>query len=80
MAARKKAAAARPGVIATIVETISRKQGATADETVEILKKSFPERDPAAMRSTVLIQAAKHCTSKSRDEKRGLVYYRRGRK
>jgi hypothetical protein len=32
------------------------------------------------MRKTVLVQAGKNCTSKERDEKRGLIYYRRGRK
>ena len=32
------------------------------------------------MRKTVRIQANKNATSKERDEKRGLIYYRWGRK
>ena len=42
--------------------------------------KAFPDREEAGMRKTVLIQANKNCTSKEIDEKRGRVYYRRGRK
>jgi hypothetical protein len=45
-----------------------------------VLVKAFPDREADGMRKTVLIQANKNCTSKERDEKRGLVYYRRGRK
>ena len=85
MAAKKKAKmtaapAARPGVIATIIETISRDRGATADEIVAVLVKAFPDRDADGMRNTVLLQASKNATSKERDETRGLIYYRRGRK
>ena len=70
-------AAKGPGVIATIVETISRDRGASADEIVEILTGKFKDRDPDGMRKTVRIQAAKNATSKDRDEKRGLVYFKR---
>jgi hypothetical protein len=47
-----------------------------------VLVKAFPDREADGKRKTVLIQiqASKNCTSKERDEKRGRVYYRRGRK
>jgi hypothetical protein len=45
-----------------------------------VLVKAFPDREADGMRKLVLIQASKNCTSKERDEKRVLVYYRRGRK
>ena len=80
MAANNKVAAAHPGVIATVIETISRDKGATKDEILAILIKKFPDRDADGMAKTVLIQCAKNATSKDRVEKRGLVYYRRGRK
>jgi hypothetical protein len=73
-------AAKVPGVIATIIETISRERGVTAEEMLAVLVKAFPDREPAGMRKTALIQAAANCTSKETDEKRGLIYYRRGRK
>lgn len=69
-----------PGVISTIIETISRDRGASKDEILEVLVKKFPERDADGMAKTVVIQANKNATSKERDEKRGLIYYRRGRK
>lgn len=69
-----------PGVIATIIETMSRDRGATADEMLAVLLKAFPDRKADGMRKTVLIQASKNCTSKEWDETRGLIYYRRGRK
>jgi hypothetical protein len=46
---------------------------------LEILKGKFPDRDPDGMRRTIGIQAPKNCTSKGDDEKRGRVFYRRGR-
>lgn len=67
----------RPGVIAEIVEAISRDTGATVTELLVILVKKFPDRDPAGMRATAQTQATKRATHKIRDEKRGLVYYRR---
>jgi hypothetical protein len=79
MTAKKKVATRPGGVIAVIVETISRAKGASADETLEVLKKAFPERDPDGMRKTTLIQSAKNCTSKERHDQRGFVYFRRGR-
>jgi hypothetical protein len=66
-------------VIATIIDCISKDRGATADEIVAVLVKAFPDREADGMRKTVLIQANKNCTSKEMDEKRGLIYYRRGR-
>ena len=69
-----------PGVIATIIETMSRDRGAAADEMLAVPVKAFPDREPDGMRKMVLIQAGKNFTSKERDEKRGLIYYRRGRK
>ena len=53
-----------PGVIETIIATISRERGASADEVLEILKGKFPDRDPDGMRRTIGIQAPKNCTSK----------------
>ena len=68
------------GVIASIVEIISRERGATIDEIVAILSKKFPDRDEVGMAATARVQANANCTSKERDEKRGLVYFRRGKK
>lgn len=84
MAAKKKvkvvAGDKGPGVIATIVETISRAKGASVDEVLEVLTKVFPDRDPDGMTRTIRIQANKNATSKDRDEKRGgVVCFRRGR-
>jgi hypothetical protein len=81
----KKSTAAKPatkgpGVITTIIDCISKDRGATADEMVAVLVKAFPDREADGMRKTVLIQANKNCTSKETDEKRGLIYFRRGRK
>ena len=67
-------------MIATIIDCISKERGATADEMLAVLVKAFPDRKADGMRKTVLIQANKNCTSKSTDEKRGLIYHRRGRK
>ncbi len=68
------------GVIATIVKTISRDQGASKNEILTILTKAFPDRLPEQMRATVGVQLSRHSTSKKDDEKRGRVYFRRGRK
>jgi hypothetical protein len=78
MAAKKKVATRPGGVIATIVEVISKGRGGTINEIVEALSKKFPERNPDSMRKTALIQANRNATSKDKtDEKRGLVYYKR---
>jgi hypothetical protein len=69
-----------PGAIATIIDCISKGRGATADEIVAVLVKAFPDREADGMRKTTLIQPNKNRTSKEMDEKRGRVYYRRGRK
>jgi hypothetical protein len=66
----------KPGVIHAIVEAISRKNGASLSELVEILTKKFPERRPESMTSTAKIQANRNATSKEKSETRGLVYYR----
>jgi hypothetical protein len=73
-------AAKAPGVIATIIACISKEKGATADEMLAVLVTKFPDRKADGMRKTVMIQANANCTSKETDEKRGLIYYRRGRK
>jgi hypothetical protein len=77
--AKGSTGAAKPGVIATIVEIISRETGATADEILTVLVKKFPDRDPDGMRKTIGIQALKNSSSKERDEKRGLIYFNRRR-
>lgn len=64
-----------PGVIATIIETIGRANGASANEILEVLVKKFPDREPDSMRKTVMIQANKNAKSKERSEKRGVIYY-----
>jgi hypothetical protein len=74
---KKEGSTKGPGVIATIVETISREKGATSEECLAVLVKAFPDRDPDGMVKTIRIQAAKNATSKDRDEKRGLVYFKR---
>ena len=70
-------AAKGPGVIATVIECISKEKGSTADETLEVLVKAFPDRDPDGMRKTAIIQSNKNKTSKEAVEDRGLVYYKR---
>jgi hypothetical protein len=40
---------------------------------VAVLVKAFPDREADGMRKMVLIQASKNCSSKERDEKRGLA-------
>lgn len=81
MTAKKKPGktALRPkaGVIATIVEQISKDKGASIKELVGVLIKKFPDRDEAGMKATCRIQANRHATSKEQDEKRGLVYFKR---
>jgi hypothetical protein len=64
-----------PGVISTIIECISKDKGASADEIVAVLTKAFPNREPESMRKTVLIQAAKNCSSKEIHETRGRIYF-----
>jgi hypothetical protein len=66
-----------PGVIATIVECISREKGSTVDETLAVLIKAFPDRDPDGMRKTAMIQSNKQKTSKEVVDGRGTVFYKR---
>lgn len=64
-----------PGVIAAIVEAINVPNGASVQEIVAALAKKFPERDTAAMTTTVRIQANLNSTNKDWVEGRGRVYY-----
>lgn len=78
--AKKKAGGPKgPGVIATIVETISQPGGASAEEVLKVLVKKFPDRSPDSMITTVKIQANKNAKKKERDEKRGVVYFGKSR-
>jgi hypothetical protein len=80
--AKSSTAAAKPkgpGVISTIVEMISRTEGASKDEILKILVKKFPERDPDGMSKTIIIQANRNKSSKETIEDRGIVYYNRRR-
>jgi hypothetical protein len=79
MTTKKAKPAAKPGIIATIIATISRDRGASKNEILKILTDKFPDRAPESMTRTVGIQAPRQCTSKQDEEKRGRVYYRRGR-
>jgi hypothetical protein len=69
----------KPGVIAMIVEIISRETGASAQEILAVLVRKFPDREPAGMRKTIGIQASRNASSKEKDEKRGIVYFNRRR-
>jgi len=66
-----------PGVIATIIEMISRERGASAAEVLAKLVETFPDREADGMHKTVIIQCNRNCTSKEMDEKRGRVYHKR---
>ena len=54
-AATKAKAEPKVGIIATIIESLSKK-AMTKDELLEVLTKKFPERTPEAMRTTVNCQ------------------------
>lgn len=71
----KKAGEKKPGVIATIVETMKRDRGASADEILAVLVKKFPDRTQKGMMATVRIQANRNAKKKDKDEKRGGVVY-----
>jgi hypothetical protein len=77
--AKSSTGAAKPGIIATIVEMISRTEGASKDEILKILVKKFPDRDPDGMGKTIIIQANRNKSSKETIEDRGIVYYNRRR-
>src|SRR5437899_10106614 len=51
------------GIIAKIIETISRDRGASIDEIVAVLSKHHPDRDEAGMAATARVQALANCTS-----------------
>lgn len=67
----------RPGVIAAVIELISAAKGCTVDEAGPLLMKKFPDRLMPSMQGTFKIQAAKNCTKKVKDDKRGIVYYKK---
>jgi hypothetical protein len=67
----------KEGVIAKIVECISKEKGSTVDETLAVLVKAFPERNPDGMRKTAMIQSNKQKTSKEAVDGRGTVFYKR---
>jgi hypothetical protein len=73
----RKKGATGPGVIATIIEMISRDRGASAAEILAKLVENFPDREEAGMHKTIIIQCNRHCSSKEMDEKRGRVYHKR---
>jgi hypothetical protein len=82
--AKKSASAKRPvglpkkvGVIAAIVECISKEKGSTIDETLAVLVKQFPDRAADGMRKTAMIQSNKQKTSKEAVDGRGTVFYKR---
>lgn len=66
-----------PGVIAAIIAVMSRERGATANECLEILKSKFEDRDPEKMAATIRTQLNRQKTSSAKDEKRGIVYFKR---
>jgi hypothetical protein len=72
-------AAKGPGVISTIIEMISREEGASKDEILKVLVKRFPDRDPDGMGKTIIIQANRNKSSKETDDARGIVYFNRRR-
>jgi hypothetical protein len=78
-AAKKPAngAAKPPGVIDTVIDCISKEKGSTVDETLAVLVKKFPDRDPDGMRKTAMIQSNKQRTSKEAVDDRGTVFYKR---
>jgi hypothetical protein len=69
----------KEGVIATIVGCISKDAGASRKEILAALIRKFSERDPEQMANTIGTQLSRHATSKKDDEKRGRVYFRRGK-
>jgi len=77
-ATKKKATGERkPGVIACIVELISRPQGATIDQMIAVLTKKFPDRKAKSMTSTCKIQANKNATTKDKNKDGAVVYYKK---
>jgi hypothetical protein len=78
-AKKKKAPAVKvkvPGVIATIVDTISRAKGASIDEIVEVLVKAFPDRDADGMKATTRIQSSLHLEGTGRETRSDLLQRR----
>jgi len=69
--------AAKPGVIATVIDCISKTKGSTVDETLAVLVKAFPDREADGMRKTAMIQSNRQKTSKEVIDGRGTVFYKR---
>lgn len=72
---KKVKATKGPGVIATILETIKRERGASKEEIIAVLVKACPDRKEKSMRNTINMQVSRHAKKKTKDDKRGLVYY-----
>lgn len=76
---KKPRAAKTDGVIGTILETVQREGGASANEILESLKERFPDRGDGMM-TTIRIQLSRlpkrlgFELKKTKDETRGLVY------
>ena len=69
-----------PGVIATIIEVISRETGASFVEIMGVLLDRFPSRTEATMTGTIRIQAPRNATFVEKDAKRGgKVYYKKAK-
>ena len=63
------------GVVATVIKTIQRPAGATANELLAVLVKHFPDRTPKGMMTTARIQANKHATRRAKDEDGATRYF-----
>jgi hypothetical protein len=64
----------KPGIIGTITELMSAKDGASIEEMVNALAKLFPDRKRDSMQSTVRVQTSRQKATKRTDPKRGTVY------
>ena len=67
----------KPGVIAAVIDMISRDNGATIAQIVAVLVKKFPDRKEKSMTSTAKIQANKNATSKDKNASGDVVYFKK---
>lgn len=65
----------RPGIIATLMEMMRRKEGASRAEMLAELVRLHPDRDPKGMGGTINKQSRLLSTSSREDNKRGMVFY-----
>lgn len=65
-----------PGIVATVIATISRPEGASIAEIMLVLKEHFPHKAVKGMTTTAKIQSKKNATTTKEDKKRGKVFYR----